>query len=70
MTTVDWIPVSERLPEQLPLNYSSEDVLIWIADLGCASAGSYHYRARSWFFPSGTPAGHVTHWAEMPKGPS
>lgn len=60
MTTevIEWIPVAERLPD----DYTQ--VLIF-SDICKTGFGWYVSRDDVW-----EPVVHVTHWAELPKGPS
>ena len=64
---MQWVAVSERLPENKWHDFS--DWVMAADDAGYVFKTRYDYQYNQWMDKANVPENKVTHWMELPKPP-
>lgn len=68
VTIQEWIPVSERLPEDSGLTLVRVDFSMWDKKVNVPSLERYVNEEKTWFC-DGAKLTNVTHWMPLPEVP-
>lgn len=68
VTVQEWIPVSERLPEDSGLTLVRVDFYMWDEKVNVPSLERYVNEEKAWFC-DGAKLTNVTHWMPLPAAP-
>ena len=68
VTVQEWIPVSERLPEDSGLTLVRVDFSMWDKKVNVPSLERYVNEEKAWFC-DGAKLTNITHWMPLPAAP-